>query len=236
MNNAGLSQSISINSTWERPAEKQGSTDAPPTHVYTHSHTLWIRRRWSLVDIKFTFHQTWPNLSSIQRTQKQVQVQFTPSSVFLQGDSWSMQIPPVSVCTCLKDSPPHSKLAFCFFVKKWNNHPTTWTGFWAKTNFSAFCFSMALFWGGPRPYFQLLFPPITPALLFTSEVSAFYQLGFPYPFLPSCVSFCGTWYTVCSVLMCFRRAVFSCSQAHGPTSTPHVNTQTYSRWWWEMSL
>lgn len=102
--------------------------------------------------------------------------------------------------------------------------------FWArKTGICAFfkplnIWSFPLFWGGPRPYFQPPFPPITPALLFTSEVSVFYQHGFPYLFLPSCVSFCGTWYTVCSVLMCFGEL---CSAAIVLSPPPHTHTRKH---------
>lgn len=98
--------------------------------------------------------------------------------------------------------------------------------FWArKTRICAFfkplnIWSSPLFWGGPRPYFQPPFPPITPALLFTSEVSVFYQHGFPYLFQPSCVSFCGTWYTVCSVLMCFGELCSAANRALPPSSPP----------------
>lgn len=73
-------------------------------------------------------------------------------------------------------------------------------------------------------------PTHYPSLLLSSDVSVLYQFGFPYLFLCSCVSFCGTWYTVGSVLMCFRELCSTpimCPLCSTPTQT-YRDTHTYT--------
>lgn len=145
----------------------------------------------------------------------------------MQSDSRSMQIPWFQCVPTPKLTFKH----FCLirsskwvFVRTWNIFRSTSgkTGFWAKTNFSAFSFFAAPFWGGPWPYFQPWFPPLTLAFLFTSEVPAFYQPGFSIPVSAQLRFLLWNYiYTVCTVLMCFT--VFSCSHAHSPAPSKHTD-------------